>query len=59
MDTPWGWSQQRQNLTNEIIEVSTAGQGGIGVSRRRIAQLPPDLAEYITPKGNRYGRTFV
>lgn len=59
MDTPWGWSQQHHNLTGEIVKVSTAEHGGIGVSRHRIAQLHPDLANYLTSHGTQYGRTFV
>jgi len=60
MDTPWGWTQQHQNLTGEIVEVSTASHGGIGVSRHKIGQLHPDLAEYLTNHGNGYhSRTLV
>ena len=59
MDTPWGWSQQSQTIADEIIDVSTANHGGIGVSRNRIAELHPNLADYLTQKGDRYGRTVV
>ena len=38
--TPWGWSQDTEELTVGVWRVSTAGHGGLKLSRERWYSLP-------------------
>ena len=38
--TPWGWSQDVEELAEGVLRVSTAGHGGLKLSRGRWASLP-------------------
>ena len=38
--TPWGWSQDIEELAGGIWRVSTAGHGGLKLSRERWEELP-------------------
>ena len=38
--TPWGWSQDTLELAEGVWRVSTAGHGGLKLSRERWEELP-------------------
>ena len=38
--TPWGWSQDIEELTEGVWRVTTAGHGGLKLSRERWEELP-------------------
>ena len=38
--TPWGWSQDVEELAEGVWRVSTAGHGGLKLSRERWDELP-------------------
>ena len=38
--TPWGWSQDIEELAEGVWRVSTAGHGGLKLSRERWYSLP-------------------
>ena len=38
--TPWGWSQDVEELTEGVWRVTTAGHGGLKLSRERWHELP-------------------
>ena len=40
MHTPWGWPQDITELAEGIWRVSTAGHGGLKLSRERWEELP-------------------
>ena len=40
MHTPWGWSQDIEELAEGIWRVETAGHGGLKLSRERWEELP-------------------
>ena len=40
MHTPWGWSQDVEELAEGVLRVSTAGHGGLKLSLGRWASLP-------------------
>ena len=41
MHTPWGWSQDVEELAEGVLRVSTAGHGGLKLSRERWDSPPP------------------
>ncbi len=48
--TPWGWSQETQELDNGIWRVFTASHGGLKMSRERWEELPDLVRDsFITP----------
>ena len=38
--TPWGWSQDVEELAEGVLRISTAGHGGLKLSLGRWASLP-------------------
>ena len=40
MHTPWGWTQDVEELAEGVWRVSTAGHGGLKLSRERWDSLP-------------------
>ncbi len=40
MHTPWGWPQDIEDLAEGVWRVSTAGHGGLKLSRERWEELP-------------------
>lgn len=40
MDTPWGESQTVETVTDGILNISTAGHGGLWISCERLAEMP-------------------
>ena len=40
MHTPWGWSQDIEELAEGVWRVETAGHGGLTLSRERWEELP-------------------
>ena len=38
--TPWGWSQDIEELAEGVWRVTTAGHGGLKLSRERWEELP-------------------
>ncbi|MYC37863.1 MAG: hypothetical protein F4X66_13270 [Chloroflexi bacterium] len=40
MHTPWGWPQDTLELAEGVWRVSTAGHGGLKLSRERWEELP-------------------
>ena len=38
--TPWGWSQDVEELAEGVWRVSTAGHGGLKLSREKWEELP-------------------
>ena len=40
MHTPWGWPQDTEELAEGVWRVSTAGHGGLKLSRERWEELP-------------------
>ena len=50
MHTPWGWSQDTEELAAGVWRVSTAGHGGLKLSRERWEELPGVVRDtFITP----------
>ena len=50
MNTPWGWSQDIEELAEGIWRVYTAGHGGLKLSRERWEELPDVVRDtFITP----------
>ena len=48
--TPWGWSQETQELDKGIWRVYTASHGGLKLSRERWDELPDVVRDsFITP----------
>ena len=48
--TPWGWSQEIQELEKGIWRVYTASHGGLKLSRERWDELPDLVRDsFITP----------
>ena len=48
--TPWGWSQDIEELAEGVWRVSTAGHGGLKLSRERWEELPDLVRDsFITP----------
>ena len=48
--TPWGWSQETEELDNGIWRVFTASHGGLKMSRERWEELPDLVRDsFITP----------
>ena len=48
--TPWGWSQETEELDNGIWRVYTASHGGMMLSRERWDDLPDVVRDsFITP----------
>ena len=48
--TPWGWSQDTEELAEGVWRVSTAGHGGLKLSRERWYSLPDVVRDtFITP----------
>ena len=48
--TPWGWSQETQELDEGIWRVYTASHGGLKLSRERWNELPDLVRDsFITP----------
>ena len=48
--TPWGWTQDTEELAEGIWRVSTAGHGGLRLSRKRWEELPDVVRDtFITP----------
>lgn len=52
MNTPWGTSQSIHQIADGIESVSTAGHGGIHLSRLRIKELKAKFPEFVTFVGN-------
>ncbi len=50
MHTPWGWSQDMEELAEGVWRVSTAGHGGLKLSRERWEELPDLVRDsFLTP----------
>ncbi|MXZ91017.1 MAG: hypothetical protein F4Z05_06035 [Chloroflexi bacterium] len=50
MHTPWGWPQDTLELAEGVWRVSTAGHGGLKLSRERWEELPDVVrATFLTP----------
>ena len=50
MHTPWGWPQDITELAEGIWRVSTAGHGGLKLSRERWEELPDVVRDtFINP----------
>ena len=50
MHTPWGYPQDIEELVEGIWRVSTAGHGGLKLSRERWAELPDLVRDsFLTP----------
>ena len=45
--TPWGWSQDIAELAEGIWRVSTAGHGGLKLSRDRWEELPAEVRDTL------------
>ena len=50
MHTPWGYSQDIEELTEGVLRVSTAGHGGLQLSRERWDAIPAAVRQtLLTP----------
>ena len=49
--TPWGLSQQSNQIARGIVNYSTAGHGGIHLTRSRVASMPAALQLYLQKTG--------
>ena len=38
--TPWGWTRKIQELAEGVLRVTTAGHGGLKLSRERLEEFP-------------------
>ena len=38
--TPWGWTRKVEELAEGVLRVTTAGHGGLKLSRERWEELP-------------------
>ncbi len=38
--TPWGWTREIQELAEGVLRVTTAGHGGLKLSRERWEEIP-------------------
>ena len=48
--TPWGWTQEIQKLAEGVLRVTTAGHGGLKLSRERWEELPAAVRDTkLTP----------
>ncbi len=48
--TPWGWTQEIQELAEGVLRVTTAGHGGLKLGRERWKELPTDVQDtMLTP----------
>ena len=48
--TPWGWTQEIQKLAEGVLRVTTAGHGGLKLSRERWEELPAAVRDtMLTP----------
>ncbi len=51
MHTPWGWSQDITELAEGVWRVSTAGHGGLKLSRERWEELPDVVRDTLFNPG--------
>ena len=49
--TPWGWSQDIEELVEGVWRVSTAGHGGLKLSRERWYSLPDVVRDTFLNSG--------
>ena len=50
MYTPWGWTQDVEELADGVLRVSTSSHGGLKLSRDRWAELPVEVRKaMLTP----------
>ena len=47
MHTPWGWPQDIEELAEGVWRVSTAGHGGLKLSRERWYSLPDVVRDAV------------
>jgi hypothetical protein len=52
-NTPWGCTENREQLLPGIWQVSTAGHGGIWLAPHRVAKLPTWAKSFVTLNGSR------
>ena len=48
--TPWGWTREIQELAEGVLRVTTAGHGGLKLSRERWEELPAAVRTRCSPR---------